>query len=209
MSILTKMKGFMTELFGIKEYKLNGEGRLDVSADDYARITENYGADFVAKFEKMLGDESNASPADTGSGAPVETQTKTDMNLTLLCALLAVNAISLVDGKATLSEEQLNTIEAGLKKLQDEKTAAETALTAAQTEKVNAVNELTEASADLNDLDDSVAEAGTIKEKVEAVRKKLASKPGAAATQAQTSGDKTRKAIEGADEVNQYVDEIL
>lgn len=152
------------------------------------------------------------------------------MNLTLLCALLSVQAISIIDGKATLSEEQLGKIEAGLKKLEDDKAAAVTESATAKTAKETAEGALSVAKTELatakavketaegalsaavtamDDLDTTVKAAADPKAKVEAIRKKLAEKPGAAATGIQNKTDNGHKAIEGADPVTAYAQGIV
>jgi ATP-dependent Clp protease, protease subunit len=142
--------------------------------------------------------------------------------LALLCAVMAVDAIEMTDDGVFLNKEQLDKIEAELKKLAAEKTTAvndlATAnsakdkaiadLTTANTEKDTAVNALTAANTALDELHPTVKEAKTVAEKVEAVRKELAKKPGAAATGAQGNEDQKKK-IDGADPVTDYVKTIV
>jgi ATP-dependent Clp protease protease subunit len=127
----------------------------------------------------------------------------------LVCALLAVEAIELTDEGVFLNKEQLDKIEAEIKKLQGEKITAETNLATANTSRETAVNALSAATAAMDELDATVKAAETSTAKVEAIRKKLAEKPGAAATGAQNSSDQTKKKIEGADEVTDYVKTIV
>jgi ATP-dependent Clp protease, protease subunit len=125
-----------------------------------------------------------------------------------LCMALAVQAIELTDEGAYLSKEQLEKIDAELKKLTDENAAAASALATVNSDRDNAVSALTAANTALDELDQTVKEAKTVNEKVEAVRKKLAEKPGAAATGTQGSADQKKK-IEGADEVSDWVKSVL
>jgi len=203
-----KLKQLISKALGIEsEWKLNAEGHLDVGQEELARLTAEYGADFVGKFEKLLSEESetnNLNINQNQSNMPKQTK------LALLCALLAVESIVLSeDGVATLNEEQLGMIESGLKKLQDDKAAAESNLTTANSAKDTAVKALSDATTAMDDLDASVKAAGTATEKVEAIRKKLAEKPGAAATGTQSRNDQERKKVEGADPVNEYVKGVV
>lgn len=143
--------------------------------------------------------------------------------LALLCAIMAVDAIEMTDDGVFLNKEQLDKIEAELKKLQGEKTTAETnlatvkterdnavnALATAKTEKDTAVTSLTNATKAMDELDATVKVAADPAAKVEAIRKKLAEKPGANATMNQGKGDNGRKKIEGADPVTDYAQEIV
>lgn len=130
------------------------------------------------------------------------TKTKNEMSkpnlLALLCAVMAVDAIEMTDDGAFLNKEQLDKIEAELKKTQDANTA-----------KSAAVNALSTAITAMDELDATVKAAVTPAEKVEAIRKKLAEKPGAAASLAQRHNDQTKRKIEGADEVTDYVKTIV
>jgi len=212
MSKSNKLKELVGKLFGIKQWKLKTDGHLDVTDEELAGLKETYGDDFVQKFEQLLGEESEGIPGDQVPDEEVVTKNENfDMlKLELLCALLAVEAIALnEDGTATMSKEQLESIEAGLKKLQDEKTAAESSLAAATSAKDDAVTALSNATKAMDDLDPSVKAAADPAAKVEAIRKKLAEKPASAVTAIVTEGDQTRKKIDGADPVNDYVSEII
>jgi ATP-dependent protease ClpP protease subunit len=143
--------------------------------------------------------------------------------LALICAIMAVDAIEMTDDGVFLNKEQLDKIEAELKKLTAEKDTAVNDLvtansakdkaiadlTAANTAKDTAVNALTTATAAMDELDATVKAAIEPAAKVDAIRKKLAEKPGAAATGAQGTTDEPKKKIEGADEVTNYVKEII
>jgi ATP-dependent protease ClpP protease subunit len=129
--------------------------------------------------------------------------------LALLCAVMAVDAIEMTDDGVFLNKEQLDKIEAELKKLQGENSAAVNDLATAKTLKDTAVSALTTATAAMDELDATVKAATTPIAKVEAIRTKLAEKPGAAATGAQNHADQTKKKIEGADEVTDYVKTII
>jgi hypothetical protein len=192
-------------LLGINDWKLKTDGHLDVSPEELTRITEEYGSDFVAKFEKLLSEEiEDNSNNQTNSNMPKE------LKLALLCAILSVESLTAADdGSVTLNKEQLDKIEAGLKKLQDDKTAAESNLTTANAAKDGAVNSLSAATKALDELDATVKAAADPAAKVEAIRKKLAEKPGAAVTGAQNLSDQTKKKIEGADEVSEYVKTVV
>jgi hypothetical protein len=199
-----KIKTFLSNLIGVNDWKLNAEGHLDINADEMTRLTKEYGADFVAKFEKLLQEE-------TAGDQPKTKQPKSDMlKLEMLCALLAIQGITLSeDGNASLSKEQLEKIEAGLKKLQDEKTAAESALATAKTEKDTAVGSLSAATTAMDELDATVAAAKTPAEKVEAIRTKLAAKPAVIpAGTALSTDEKTEGKIEGKDEINSFAQQF-
>lgn len=208
----SKLKLLIGKLLNISEWKVKADGHLDVSDAELARITEEYGPDFIAKFEKLLQEEATGD-RQTVTGEESKTkQSKSDMlKLELLCAMLGVQAITMSeDGTiATLNKEQLGKIEAGLKKLGEEKTAAESNLTTANTAKDAAVTALTAATTAMDELDATVKTAATTAAKVEAIRAKLASKPGAAATGAQNASDQTKKPIAGADKVTDYVKTIV
>lgn len=130
----------------------------------------------------------------------------------LLCVVLALQELKPDDkGSIVLNKEQLDKIEAEIKKLQDAKALAETNLTTANTAKDAAVNALSTATTAMDALDATVKVAADPAAKVEAIRAKLAEKPGVAATGAQNQGDQTtgRKKIEGADEVSDYAKTIV
>jgi hypothetical protein len=201
----SRLKSLIGTLFGIQEWKLNEEGHLDVTGEILTGITEKYGADFVHKFELLLGEESSSTLTNYNQN---QTEMK-ELKLALICALLSVDALSADEsGNVSMTEEQLGKIEAGLKDLQDAKAAADSNLTAANSEKDGAVTALSGAVSAMDDLDASVREAKDPAAKVEAIRTLLAKKPGTAATGAQGQTD-ARKKIEGADEVNEYINKII
>jgi ATP-dependent Clp protease, protease subunit len=149
----------------------------------------------------------------------------------LLCVVLALHELKPDDeGSIVLNKEQLDKIEAEIKKLQDAKTLTETelattktaltaanaakdiavnALAATTTEKEAAVNTLSAAITAMDDLDATVKAAVDPVAKVEVIRKKLAEKPGAAASGTQGRNDNPRKKIEGSDEVTDYVKKVV
>lgn len=127
----------------------------------------------------------------------------------LLLACLAVEAMEMQDGGVFLNKEQLDKIEARFKELEAAKTAAENALATAKSAKETAEGSLTAAVTAMDELDATVKAAADPKAKVEAIRVKLAAKPGAAATEKQTQGDNNRKAIEGADAVTAYAQALV
>jgi hypothetical protein len=188
----SKIKTFLSNLIGITDWKLKSDGHLDISTEELARLTEDYGADFVAKFEKLLSEENenkNLNINQKHLNMPKE------LKLALLCALLSIDAISMSnDGTATLKQDQLEKIETGLKKLQEDKGAA-----------VNALNDATKA---MDDLDATVKAAETPTAKVEAIRAKLAAKPAVVPTGSLSQDANGQKKIEGADEVTDYVKTI-
>jgi hypothetical protein len=199
-----KIKAFLSNLIGVTDWKLKTNGHLDVNDEKLTRLTEDYGADFVAKFEKLLQEE-------TASDQPKTKQSKSDMlKLEMLCALLAIQGITLSeDGNASLSKEQLEKIEAGLVKLQDEKTAAESAMATAKTEKETAVSALSAATTAMDELDATVLAAKTPAEKMEAIRTKLAAKPAVIpAGTALSTDEKTGGVIEGKDEINSFASQF-
>jgi membrane protease subunit (stomatin/prohibitin family) len=188
------------------EWNLKADGHLDVSAEELERITEEYGAEFVAKFEKLLNEEKS----DISNINQKQTEMPKETKLALLCALLGMSVITLSeDGKATFDEEQLVKIEAELKKLQDEKTAAETAVSTANSVKDAAEKDLSDAVKAMDDLDTSVKDAKTPAKKVEAIRARLAEKPAIGATGALDKDAKEEKEIAGKDEVNAFVKDYL
>jgi phage/plasmid-associated DNA primase len=127
----------------------------------------------------------------------------------MMCVLLAVEAIELTDDGVFLNKEQLDKIEAEIKKLTAEKTTAVNDLTAANTAKDAAVTALTTATTAMDELDVTVKAAADPKAKVEAIRVKLASKPGAAPVGTLVPGDQTKKPIAGADPVTAYAQGIV
>jgi len=142
----------------------------------------------------------------------------------LLCLALVLDELKVDDkGSITLNKEQLDKIEAEFKKLQDAKALAESNLTAAnaakdkavldlaaaKTEKDTAVNNLTAVTTAMDDLDTTVKAATDPKAKVEAIRAKLAQRPGADAAGTQVKNDNGRKAIEGADPVTAYAQGLV
>lgn len=168
------------------------------SAEDVATKIERAGNTFLENLKNFFSNH---------------TKNHTEMSkpnvYALVCALLAVNAIEMTDEGVFLNKEQLDMIEAEIKKLQGEKTAAESNLTAANTAKDTAVNALSAVTTALDELDPTVKAVADPKAKVEAVRAKLAEKPGAAATGAQNQSDQTKKKVEGADEVSAYVQTLV
>jgi hypothetical protein len=187
-----KIKTFLSNLIGVNDWKLNGEGHLNISADELNRLTTEYGADFVGKFEKLLSEENEHIDLNINQN---HLNMPKELKLALLCALLSVDAFSMSnDGTVTLKQDQLEKIEAGLKKLQEEKNTA--------------VNALNDASKAMDDLDVTVKAAETPSAKVEAIRAKLALKPGVGASGILSQDEHGKKKIEGADEVSEYVKTI-
>jgi ATP-dependent protease ClpP protease subunit len=168
------------------------------SAEDIATKIEKAGNSFLENLKNFFSNH---------------TKNHTEMSkpnvYALVCALLAVNAIEMTDEGVFLNKEQLDMIEAEIKKLQGEKTAAESNLTTANAAKDTAVNALSAVTTALDELDPTVKAVADPKAKVEAVRAKLAEKPGAAATGIQNQSDQTKKKVEGADEVSAYVQTLV
>lgn len=200
MSAAAKIKQFISRTLGIEsKWNLTEDGHLDIASEELERIQQEYGEDFVGKFEKLLSEENQ------NTNNQIQTEMPKILTLALVCAVLGVKELQAADdGSVTLNEEQLNALEAELKKLQAEKAAAETNLATANTERETAENALSGVTDALDELGETVKAAATPAAKVEAVRKKLAEKPGAAATQIQTQGDQSRKTIDGADPVTSY-----
>jgi len=120
--------------------------------------------------------------------------------------VLGVKELQAADnGSVTLNEEQLNALEAELKKLQDEKTAAESKVASAVTAKETAENALSDAVKAMDDLDASVTKAVKPAEKVEAIRTLLAAKPAVDASQNLGKDGQSDLALQGKDEVNNYI----
>jgi hypothetical protein len=118
--------------------------------------------------------------------------------LATLCAALAVTAIEVTDDGAYFSEDQLKTIDAAIKAANDklatalaaEKTAQE-ALTAAQNERKTVMDAI-------DTIDATVLAAATPDAKVQAIKAKLAEKPGAAGSN-HSGGDGNKPSADGAD----------
>jgi ATP-dependent protease ClpP protease subunit len=173
-------------------------GSAAAQGEDIAQKIEKAGDSFLKKLGNFF---SNHTKNNTEMSKP---------NVyALLCVALAVQALEVQDDGVFLNKEQLDKIEAELKKLQDAKAAAESNLTTANTAKDNAVTALSSVTTAMDELDATVKAAADPDAKVEAIRKKLAEKPGAAATGAQGSSDNTRKKIEGADQVTDYARGIV
>ena len=128
------------------------------------------------------------------------------LTLALVCAVLGVKELQAADdGSVSLNEEQLNSLEAELKKLQEEKTAAETKVADAVTAKETAENALSDAVTAMDDLDASVKKAEKPAGKVEAIRTLLAAKPAVDASQNLGRDGQSDLALQGKDEVNDYI----
>lgn len=198
---LNKIKAAISNLFGIKEWKLRDDGKLDMDEDLRSKMMDLYGEKFVEKFEKSLKEESDTKI--------VTKKKRTDMSkantMALLCAVLAVESLEMTDEGLFLNQEQLNLIEGELAKMKDLRAQKE----AADKDKKAADQALIDASAALDDLDETVAKAETVAAKVEAVRAKLAEKPGAAPTGTQSESDLTHEKIEGADDITAFAGEYL
>ncbi len=196
-----KLKQIINKLLGTdKPWKLGSDGHLDVEAGELARIREEYGEDFISKFEKLLSEENE------NTNNQIQTEMPKILTLALLCAVLGVKELQAADdGSVTLNEEQLNTLEAELKKLQDEKTAAESGLAETTRLKEAADKALSDAVTAMDDLDATVKEAATPADKVEAIRVKLAAKPAVDPAQNLGEDGKTDSKIDGKDEVNEYI----
>jgi hypothetical protein len=202
----SKLKQLIGNLLNINDWKLKPDGHLDVTTEELTRLTEEYGPDFVAKFEKLLSEENE----DKNSNNQTQLNMPKELKLALLCAILSVESFQAADdGSVTLNKEQLDKIEAGLKKAYDDKAAAESTQATAKTDKEIAESALSNVMKALDELDPTVKAVTDPKAKVEAVRVKLAEKPGAAASLAQRNSDNSFKKIEGADEVNEYVKTLL
>jgi tellurite resistance protein len=155
--------------------------------EDIAVKIKKEGDKFIENFKKLFSNN---------------TKTKKEMSklnaMALLCALMAVDAIEMTDDGVFLNKEQLDKIEAELKKMKDLNTAKDAA-----------VNALSTATMAMDELDPTVKIAETPIAKVEAIRKKLAEKPGVVATGTRTISDQTRKVIAGTDPVTAYAQEIV
>ena len=169
------------------------------AVDDLAKRINDAGESWLAKLKDFFN--SNTKPP--------EKKMSKSLVLASLCAALAIEAIETTDEGAFLNQEQLNSIEAKLKTLQDEKTANDAALAAVNAQRADLEAALASANTALDELGTEVKEATTVNAKVEAVRTLLAKKPAVGATGAQGSADPSRKTIEGADEVSSYVSSIV
>ena len=202
------MKSLIAKALGIsQDWKLNQEGHLDVSAEERERIIAEFGAEFLTKFEKLLS-------GDSGETDHRNHQSQTDMSkqlkLALVCAILSTESLEASeDGSVTLNQDQLNAIEAGLKKLGDENRTALSDLASANTAKAAADKTLSDAIAALDQLDNTVKDAADITAKIEAVRAVLAKKPGAQPSGVQGESDTQKIVIEGADEITEYAKSMI
>lgn len=186
-----------------KAWKLGADGHLDVETEELARIREEYGEEFVSKFEKLLSEENQQDKTNINQN---QTKMPKMLTLALVCAILGVKELQAADdGSVSLNEEQLNKLEAELKKLQDEKAALESGLAETTRLKEGADKALSDAVTAMDDLDASVKEAKTPAEKVEAIRTKLAGKPAVDVTQNLAKDGNADHKIEGKDEVNDYI----
>lgn len=196
-----KLKQIINKLLGTdKAWKLGSDGHLDVEAGELARIREEYGDDFISKFEKLLSEENE------NTNNQIQTEMPKILTLALVCAVLGVKELQAAeDGSVTLNQDQLDTLEAELKRLQDEKTAAESGLAETTRLKEAADKALSDAVTAMDDLDATVKEAATPADKVEAIRVKLAAKPAVDPAQNLGEDGKTDSKIDGKDEVNEYI----
>lgn len=201
MSAAAKIKQFISRTLGIEsKWNLKEDGRLDIASEELSRIKDEYGEDFVVKFEKLLSEENE------NTNNQIQTEMPKILTLALLCAVLGVKELQAADdGSVSLNEEQLNSLEAELKKLQDEKTAAETKVADAVAAKETAENALSDAVTAMDDLDASVQKAEKPSEKVEAIRTLLAAKPAVDASQNLGKDGQSDLALQGKDEVNDYI----
>lgn len=200
-----KIMQLINKLLGTEraEWTLGADGHLDVDAEELARIREEYGEDFVSKFEKLLSEENKQDKTNTNQN---QTKMPKMLTLALVCAILGVKELQAADdGSVNLNEEQLNKLEAELKRLQDETAALNSSLAETTRLKEGADKALSDATKSMDDLDASVKDAKTPAEKVEAIRAKLASKPAVDAAQNLARDGKTDPKIEGKDEVNDYI----
>jgi ATP-dependent protease ClpP protease subunit len=175
-----------------------GSGSAAATGEEIIEKFRITGESFLEKMKNMFSNHKNRNTEMSKSKA-----------FAMLCTLLAVEAIEMTDDGVFLNKEQMDKIEARLKQLGDEKTTAESNLTAAKTAKETAENSLSAALTAMDDLDATVKAAADPKAKVEAIRKKLAEKPGSAATGHQTKSDSERKREACTDMVDEYVNEIL
>jgi len=175
----------------IKSWKLDKNKKLNLSDDQVKKASELFGAEFLPKLETVLQKEESKIKIKTD-------MSKKQKTLTLLCAVLAVESLEMTDGGVFLNQEQIDAIEGELQKHKD-----------LQTEKDTAVEDLESAQAALDKLDETVAEAESIMDKVEAIRTKMAEKPGAAPTGTQSGKDNDKVIIEGADEITAFAKEYL
>lgn len=198
-----KIKQLINKLLGTdKAWKLGADGHLDVEAEELARIREEYGEDFVSKFEKLLSEEKQEDNITNQN----QTKMPKMLTLALVCAVLGVKELQAADdGSVSLNEEQLDKLEAELKRLQDEKAAVESGLAETTFLKEKADEALSSVVRAMDDLDATVKEAETPAKKVEAIRTKLAAKPAVDAAQNLGEDGKSERKIEGKDEVNSYI----
>ncbi|HNX37486.1 MAG TPA: hypothetical protein PKI15_03930 [Candidatus Cloacimonadota bacterium] len=201
---LGKIRQLIARTLGIEsKFTLAENGHLDIKEEELIRIREEYGEDFVGKFEKLLSEEKEDNHLNNNQ---IQSEMPKMLTLALICAALGVKELqSADDGSVSLNEEQLNKLEAELKKLQDEKAAAESKEAAANTAKDTAEKALSDAVTAMDDLDATVKEAKTPAEKVEAIRTKLAAKPAVIPAQNLGEDGKSEQRIEGNDEVNNYI----
>ena len=111
MSAAAKIKQFISRTLGIESrWNLTEEGRLDIASEELERIQQEYGEDFVGKFEKLLSEENE------NTTNQIQTEMPKILTLALVCAVLGVKELQAADdGSVSLNEEQLNSLEAELK----------------------------------------------------------------------------------------------
>ncbi|HPS38829.1 MAG TPA: hypothetical protein PL124_05385, partial [Candidatus Cloacimonadota bacterium] len=119
---LGKIRQLIARTLGIEsKFTLAENGHLDIKEEELIRIREEYGEDFVGKFEKLLSEEKEDNHLNNNQ---IQSEMPKMLTLALICAALGVKELqSADDGSVSLNEEQLNKLEAELKKLQDEKAA--------------------------------------------------------------------------------------
>jgi hypothetical protein len=206
------LKASIGKVLSIKEWKLNKEGKLDVTTEQRTRFSDMYGAELLERVEQSMKEDKPVNQFN----AKHKIATMNDKKLALLCALLGVASLEMSDEGTFLNEEQLDKIEGELNRLQTQSAAADLAKadatkakTTAEAGQKTAEDSLTAVVKALDDLDSTVKEAKDPAAKVEAVRTKLAAKPGANPSGVKKDNDAGADMNGGVDEVNAYAKQIF
>lgn len=199
------------EALGLKELKLNGEGRLDVSEDQRTELAEMMGSDLLDQVEASLKE----SETQTTHNHKSKKMSKPEFKWKSIGSKLGVESLEMSDEGVYLSTEQLDNIETALADsataeaaTKAAQTKAEGELAAANTAKTTAEESLANATKALDDLAPSVKAAEGIDKKVEAVRQELAKKP-AVPTSGITGKASDGIQIENPDPVNAVAKEYF
>lgn len=200
------------EALGLKDLKLNGEGRLDVSEEQRTELADLMGSDLLGQVEESLKQSERQTKNNHNSKKQMSKQ---EFKWKNIGSNLGVDTLEMSDEGIYLSAEQLDKIEAamvGSKTAEDAAKAAQTKaegeLAAANTARTTAEESLANAAKALDELAPSVKAAEGIDKKVEAVRQELAAKPAVPASGITGKGEEGIK-IDNPDPVNALAKEYF